>query len=122
MKRQRLRVVPIESGTPAKINTDEIPDYVGDNLAQAVLEALRRCMKNPQFMEDYRRWEIEYDRRNAASGKQRDSGGDSRPDIDGQPELPGDASDALRHRETPVTAGIENRNDVGASALAGAGY
>ncbi len=51
--------VPVDSGTPVKIRTGDIPALVTMNLAQAAFEAIHRAWENPVIREDYERWKAE---------------------------------------------------------------
>lgn len=53
---KQMATVPVDSGTPVKIKTSDIPAYVAMNLAQAAFNALHRAWEDPAIQADYRRW------------------------------------------------------------------
>lgn len=60
---KKMTTVPIDTGTPAQINTGSIPAYVATNLAQALFEAIHRAYNDPAIQEDYQRWKAEREQR-----------------------------------------------------------
>ena len=39
-----------------KINVDEIPDCVADDLAKCILEAIKKSFEKPEVQADYEKW------------------------------------------------------------------
>ena len=64
--RRKLFDSPVLIGT-VHINTDQIPKYVGENIAQMALRAIQRDYADPAVQEDFQRWKAEKARKAAES-------------------------------------------------------
>lgn len=58
---KQLTVVPVDTGTPVKIDTKKIPGYVAHNIAQVLHKSIWEAWNDPDIRAEYERWKQERD-------------------------------------------------------------
>lgn len=66
MESQKQEVV-IETipPNPGPFHLDDLPEWSKERLCKIVIAMARKLFEDPAIQEDYKRWEVEYDRRQA---------------------------------------------------------